>query len=226
MNQFSKKQAVLIAACALALGLLTVSAGAQSPNEKSLVLDTRGGPVMSGTGLCWHSASDPVPSWTAGCHPAVATPVAQYVAPVESYVAPVAVAAAPVVIYEKVLFDTNVLFDSDKAALRPLGREKLDAFVGKIDGLEARSVKVVGYADRMGTEGSNQILSENRVKTVKTYLVSKGIAEDRFQTSAWGEMRPTTYAAECKDANNAKNIACMQPDRHVSIEISGTRIAK
>ncbi len=212
MNQFSKKQAVLIAACALALGLLTVSAGAQSPNEKSLVLDTRGGPVMSGTGLCWHSASDPVPSWTAGCHPAVATPVAQYVAPVESYVAPVAVAAAPVVIYEKVLFDTNVLFDSDKAALRPLGREKLDAFVGKIDGLEARSV--------------NQILSENRVKTVKTYLVSKGIAEDRFQTSAWGEMRPTTYAAECKDANNAKNIACMQPDRHVSIEISGTRIAK
>src|SRR5258706_9564877 len=171
MNQFSKKQAVLIPACALALGLLTVSAGAQSPNEKSLVLDTRGGPVMSGTGLCWHSASDPVPSWTAGCHPAVATPVAQYVAPDESYVAPLAVAAAaPLAVYEKVLFDANVLFDSDKAALRPLGREKLDAFLGKIDGLEARSVKVAGYADRMGTESSNQILSENRVKTVKTYL--------------------------------------------------------
>src|SRR5258706_8663771 len=156
MNQFSKKQAVLIAACALALGLLTVSAGAQSPNEKSLVLDTRGGPVMSGTGLCWHSASDPVPSWTAGCHPAVPAPVAQYVAPVEPYVAPVAAAplvvaaAAPVAVYEKVMFDANVLFDSDKAALRPLGREKLDAFLGKIDGLEARSVKVAGYADRMG----------------------------------------------------------------------------
>lgn len=184
---------------------------------------------MSGTGLCWHSASDPIPSWTAGCHPA---PIAQYVAPVEPYVAPVAAAplvvaaAAPLAVYEKVMFDANVLFDSDKAALRPLGREKLDAFLGKIDGLEARSVKVAGYADRMGTESSNQILSENRVKTVKTYLVSKGIAEDRFQTSAWGETRPSTYATECKDANNAKNIACMQPDRHVSIEISGTRIAK
>jgi OOP family OmpA-OmpF porin len=218
-STFAKKQAVLAAACTLALGLLCVSAGAQNPNETALLLDTRGAPVMSGTGLCWHSASDPVPSWTAGCHPAVAAPVAQYVAPVEPYVAPRAV-------YEKVLFDANVLFDSDKAALRPLGQEKLDAFLGKIDGLEAQSVKVVGYADRMGTEGSNQILSENRVKTVKTYLVSKGIAEDRFQTSAWGETRPSTYAAECKDANNAKNIACMQPDRHVSIEISGTRIAK
>ncbi len=190
MNQFSKKQAVLAAACAMALGLLSANTYAQTPNEKSLVLDTRGGPVMSGTGLCWHSASDPIPSWTAGCHPA---PIAQYVAPVEPYVAPVAAAplvvaaAAPLAVYEKVMFDANVLFDSDKAALRPLGREKLDAFLGKIDGLEARSVKVAGYADRMGTESSNQILSENRVKTVKTYLVSKGIAEDRFQTSAWGE---------------------------------------
>jgi OOP family OmpA-OmpF porin len=105
-------------------------------------------------------------------------------------------------------------------------REKLDAFLGKIGGLEAHSVKVVGYADRMGSESSNQILSENRVKTVKTYLVSKGIAEDRVQTSAWGETRPSTYAAECKDAKNAKNIACMQPDRHVSIEISGSRMTK
>jgi OmpA-OmpF porin, OOP family len=226
-STFAKKQAVLATACALALGLLTVSAGAQSPNEKSLVLDTRGGPVMSGTGLCWHSASDPVPSWTAGCHAAVPAPIAQYVAPVEPYVAPVAVAAAaPLAVYEKVVFDANVLFDSDKAALRPVGREKLDAFLGKIDGLEAQSVKVVGYADRMGTEGSNQVLSENRVKTVKTYLVSRGIAEDRVQTSAWGETRPSTYAAECKDANNTQNVACMQPDRHVSIEISGSRIAK
>src|SRR5260221_11141599 len=93
MNQFSKKQAVLAAACAMALGLLSANTYAQTPNEKSLVLDTRGGPVMSGTGLCWHSASDPIPSWTAGCHPA---PIAQYGPPVEPYVAPVA--AAPLVI--------------------------------------------------------------------------------------------------------------------------------
>jgi len=38
--------------------------------------------------------------------------------------------------------------------------------------------------------------------------------------------QPTTFSGECKDANNAKNIACMQPDRHVFIEVSGTRIAK
>ena len=78
----------------------------------------------------------------------------------------------------------------------------------------------------MGTDASNQILSEDRVNAVKAYLVSKGVAKDRVQTSAWGETRPTTYAIECKDANNPKNVACMQPDRHVFIEISGSRIAK
>jgi len=61
---------------------------------------------------------------------------------------------------------------------------------------------------------------------VKTYLVSKGIAADRVRTSAKGEMQPTTVQGECKDANNAKNVACMQSDRHVFIQVSGTRIAK
>jgi len=32
---------------------------------------------------------------------------------------------------------------------------------------------------------------------------------------------------ECKDANNAKNVHCMQADRHVFIvEVSGSRIAQ
>ena len=78
----------------------------------------------------------------------------------------------------------------------------------------------------MGSDASNQALSEQRVDAVKAYLVGKGIAAKRVQTSARGETRPTTAAAECKDANNAKNVACMQPDRHVFIEISGTRLAK
>ena len=76
------------------------------------------------------------------------------------------------------------------------------------------------------SEASNQTLSQQRVDTVKDYLVGKGIVAERVQSSARGETRPTMSAGECKDANNAKNVACMQPDRHVFIEVSGTRIAK
>jgi OOP family OmpA-OmpF porin len=235
-STFTQKEAILAVACALALGVFSATANAQvrDLNEKALLLDTRGAPVMSGTGLCWHTAYGPAPLWTAGCHAAVPAPVAQRVAPVATpaaapapKLAPVALAAAaPAPNYEKVAFDANVLFDSNKSALRPAGRDTLDAFVSKIRGLEARSVMAIGYADRMGSEASNQILSEERVNTVKSYLVSKGIAASRIQSSARGETRPSTSAGECKDANNPKNVACLQPDRHVFIEISGTRIVK
>jgi OOP family OmpA-OmpF porin len=237
-STFPQKQAVLAIACALALGVFSATANAQviDINEKALLFDMRGAPVMSGTGLCWHSAYGPAPVWTAGCHADVPGSVAPYVAPVAMPVAtpapapspaPVVVAAAaPLPVYEKVAFDANVLFDSNKSALRPAGRDTLDAFVSKIRGLESQSVIAIGYADRMGSEASNQILSEDRVNTVKSYLVSKGVAANRVQTSAWGETRPSTSATECKDANTPKNVACMQPDRHVLIEISGSRVAK
>jgi OOP family OmpA-OmpF porin len=78
----------------------------------------------------------------------------------------------------------------------------------------------------MGSEAYNQILSEERADAVKSYLVKKGVSADRVRTSAWGEARPSTAAGACKAANNPKNVACMQPDRHVFIEISGTRLAK
>src|SRR6476646_6283162 len=50
--------------------------------------------------------------------------------------------------------------DTNKTALRAAGRDKLDAVVSRMSGLESQSVTAVGYADRMGTGASNQILSE------------------------------------------------------------------
>jgi len=225
-TEFSMKQLGLAAACALALGVLSGTAAAQQPDEKTIVTDTSGSPVKSSSGECVHSAFGPRPLWTWGCHPYV--PMALYVAPASTPAAtpPVVMAAAPLAVYEKVVFDANILFDSDQAVLRPSGQAKLDQFVDKIHGLDTQSIVAVGYADRMGTDVSNQTLSRARVDTVRTYLVTKGVAWDRVQTTARGESRPTTYAGECKDANNPTNVACMQPDRHVFIEVSGTRLVK
>ena len=227
---FTRKEFALAIACALAFGVFseTVRAQARDINEHALLLDSRGAPVMSGFGLCVYSGFGPAPQWTRGCHAEVPTPVALGVPPVAAPApAPIVMAAAaPLPVYEKVVFDANVLFDSDKSALRPAGRDTLDQFVTRIHGLEAQSIVAIGYADRMGSEASNQTLSQQRVDAVKNYLVGKGIVADRVQSSARGETRPTTSAGECKDANNATNVACMQPDRHVFIEVSGTRIAK
>ena len=222
---FTQQRTLLAVACALALGAF--NAGAQDINENGLVKDSSGRQVMSGFGLCVHSGFGPSPAWTAGCHPAIAlapVPYAEKTIPAPTQAQ--ATLAAPLAVYETVGFDANVLFDSNKSNLRPAGRDSLDSFVGKIRGLEAQSMVAVGYADRMGTAGSNQVLSQERVDTVKAYLVSQGVAADRVDTSARGERQPTTWATECKDTNNAKNVACMQPDRHVFIEISGSRLVK
>src|SRR5882672_4473019 len=161
---FTKQRSILAVACALTLGAF--HATAQDVNENGLVKDSSGRQVMSGFGVCVHSGFGPASSWTAGCHPRVATPFAQYVEKkIPAPVATVAAIGAPLAVYETVGFDANVLFDSNKSNLRPAGRDSLDSFVVKIRGLEARSVMAIGYADRMGTDASNQILSQDRVDT-------------------------------------------------------------
>lgn len=230
-NTFTRNHTALAVACALALGIFSATANAQiqdisNINQKALLVDTRGEAVKNGFGECWHTGYGPAPSWTAGCGGVAPVAVAPVVAPAPAPApAPVVMAAAaPLPVYERVTFDANILFDSDKSALRPLGRDKLDAFVTNIRGLDSQSIMAIGYADRMGTDDSNQVLSQQRVDTVKDYLVGKGIASNRVLTSAKGETQPTTFAGDCKEANNATNVACMQPDRHVFIEVSGTRL--
>lgn len=220
----TKQRTLLAVACALTLGSL--QAAAQQATEHGLVRDSSGQPVKSGFGLCVHSGFGPAPSWTAGCHPAMAVAPVAYVEKTIPAPAPAPAAVAAPAVYETVSFDANVMFDSNKSDLRPAGRDSLDSFVAKIRGLEAQSVMAIGYADRMGSAEANQILSQERVDTVKAYLVSQGISGERVDTSARGERSPTTWVAECNDANNAKNVSCMQPDRHVFIEISGSRLVQ
>jgi outer membrane protein OmpA-like peptidoglycan-associated protein len=50
------------------------------------------------------------------------------------------------------------------------------------------------YADERGEEDYNQALSELRAQSVKTFLVSQGIAEDKITTTAKGEGNPLDKA--------------------------------
>src|SRR6267378_7073890 len=61
---------------------------------------------------------------------------------------------------EKVVFDAGALFDFDAYQLRPEGRAALDDFLGRLKGTSLGMIRAVGHADRLGSEGYNQILSE------------------------------------------------------------------
>jgi OOP family OmpA-OmpF porin len=243
-TKFSKKQ--LAVACALALGIVSGTAIAQSSpqtlapvlgpvNEHALVTTTQGQVWVNSFGDCWHSGFGPTPAPNFPCGP---QPIAQYVAPyvapapapyVAPYVAPAPIfvaAAAPQPVYEKVTLDADTLFDFDKSVLRPAGRDALDSFMKKIQGIDPSTIVAVGHTDRLGTDRYNQSLSERRVASVKTYLVSKGIASNQVHTSGKGESQPVTKAGQCPGGKNAKLIACLQPDRRVELEVSGSRLIK
>ena len=69
----------------------------------------------------------------------------------------------------------TVYFDFDSARLTPAARAKLDSLVDIIkNSTDVRSVSIVGYADRIGSNDYNYRLSQRRARSVEQYLASKG----------------------------------------------------
>jgi OmpA-OmpF porin, OOP family len=214
-----------------------VTAGAQEPAHPGYLVDGSGKVVMSGTGECWH-----VSSWTPAmgvepCDPS-AKPVAAYVAPVsEAYVpapAPAPVAAAPAPVEpvavvapppQAISFTGDALFAFDKSELKPEGKAMLDDLISQLKGVTFDRINVTGHSDRIGSEQYNQQLSERRATTVKDYLVGKDVASGRIEAQGKGSSQPTVASDDCRNTQGSKEtIACLQPDRRVDIEMTGTKI--
>ena len=120
----------------------------------------------------------------------------------------------PKPVAEKVTFAADVLFDFDKAVIKPEGKSKLDDISNKAKGVNLEVVIAIGHADSIGSDAYNQRLSVRRAESVKAYLVSRGIEANRVYTEGKGEKQPVADN-KTKDGR-AKN-------RRVEIEVIGTR---
>jgi OOP family OmpA-OmpF porin len=124
---------------------------------------------------------------------------------------------------QKINFSADALFDFDKADLRPEGQAMLEDLTRVLQGATYEVILAIGHADRIGSTNYNQKLSVRRAETVKKYLVEKGIAPNRIYAEGKGETQPLTKPAECRMKNRKALIACLQPDRRVDVEVSGTK---
>jgi hypothetical protein len=84
-KSFDRKQIGLAVACALALSILSGTAGAQfvqpqDVKDRAYLDDTRNAVVKSGFGLCWHTGFGPPPTPGSQCDPNY-MPAVAYVAP-------------------------------------------------------------------------------------------------------------------------------------------------
>lgn len=121
---------------------------------------------------------------------------------------------------QKITLDSKVLFDFDKAVLKPEGKAAIDSQVtGKLSQIQKLEVVLVtGHTDRLGTEAYNQKLSERRADAVRDYLVSRGIPRDKVETIGMGEKQPVV---QCDQKALKALIECLQPNRRVEVQAKG-----
>ena len=124
---------------------------------------------------------------------------------------------------QKINFSADALFDFDKADLKPEGKAMLDDLTRVLQGAKYEVILAIGHADRIGSVPYNQKLSVRRAETVKKYLVDKGIEPNRVYAEGKGKSQPLTKPADCTVKNRKALIACLQPDRRVDVEVTGTK---
>lgn len=223
MNPMSRS----ITAAFAATMLFSTFAMAEDPRAQGFLVNNGSGIVRSGFGLCWQHRDPDSPALDDACNP---RPVAAAVAPAPAPVVaapPARVAAVapppPAPVTRKMSFSGDALFEFDKAVLKPEGKVMLDGLITQLDGTTYDAIAVIGHTDRIGSNEYNQKLSERRAHTVKMYLEGKSVQGNRINASGKGETQPVTKANDCPGAKSAKVIACLQPDRRVDVEVTGTK---
>jgi outer membrane protein OmpA-like peptidoglycan-associated protein len=107
--------------------------------------------------------------------------------------------------------DETVLFDTDKAAIKPSAAAALQQITGSIgQRYPGSEVRVMGFADSRGDKSYNKALSEERAEAVKNYLVANGkIDAARLSVEPMGEAAPvaTNATAAGRQENRRVEIA-------------------
>ena len=85
----------------------------------------------------------------------------------------------------------SILFATNKSDLLPSAQTKLNEVAAALNKQDPRSTIVVeGYTDSQGTATYNQDLSQRRARSVRDYLISRGIASSRVTAEGFGLTRP------------------------------------
>ena len=97
----------------------------------------------------------------------------------------------------------GVLFDVNKATLKPESQLKLAKLAGILMVFPDIKLSIEGHTDATGSEELNLKLSTDRARTVYEFLMSQGVPTDRMKYQGFGSSRPV--APNDNEINRAKN---------------------
>ncbi|MGQ8975905.1 OmpA family protein [Acinetobacter schindleri] len=106
--------------------------------------------------------------------------------------------------------------------LLPRGRQEVLNVASQISNnfISVSNIKLTGHTDRLGSDSYNQQLGQSRADTVRHLLVQNGISGNSISTTSAGKNQPVTNG--CFDVKQREELkTCLQPDRRVSVEITG-----
>lgn len=97
----------------------------------------------------------------------------------------------------------NVFFATASFDLESKSEVELDKLVDFLNENASLEIEISGHTDDVGDDESNRLLSDNRAKAVKEYLITKGISATRLQHKGYGETMPV--ASNETEESRAKN---------------------
>ena len=152
---------------------------------------------------CWLEQQEEnfQPDDIAACRDAVYAALAELEAPVEE--------ALP----DRISLSADVLFDFDKAEIKPEFTAEIDAAAELLLANPDVTVRIDGHTDSIGTEEYNQGLSERRAEAVAAYLEAAGVSRDRMTVAGFGETQPVASndTAEGRALNRRVEIDLIDP---------------
>lgn len=105
---------------------------------------------------------------------------------------------------EKIDLSETVQFETDSAALVERSKQLLDDVAREInEHPEIKRIQIEGHTDAVASKAHNMKLSQDRVASVRAYLIGKGVNPKRLVTKAFGETRP--IASNKTEEGRAKN---------------------
>lgn len=85
---------------------------------------------------------------------------------------------------------SKVLFAPGKAIINPVSFPVLNELTDLLKKYASTKIYLAGHTDDQGDDAANLKLSKDRAKAVAEYLIKKGIAKSRIESTGFGETKP------------------------------------
>lgn len=102
----------------------------------------------------------------------------------------------------------NVYFATGESELLPGAEEELAALADFIQSKPDQRFEIGGYTDNVGDALANQILSEQRARTVYDFLIALGIDDKQLIYKGYGESSPVADNATPEGRQQNRRVAC------------------